>query len=140
MTTKTDNKKTLAEWTKAKRHTVTLPSGFEVDIEIPNLQKMVKTGEIPNELINAAIGAVKQEEITPELIREQSDFYYMLVVEMVKAPQLSVEDVDKIPYEDVELLVELGTRQRDIDAMGHHIAGLHKSKDFRRFRGLEYGD
>lgn len=135
--TKTGAERTVKAWKKARRHTVTLPSGFDVDIEIPNLQAMVKTGQIPNHLIDAAIGAIEQDKVTPELIKEQADFYQMLVVAMVKEPQLEPEDFDDLPYEDIELLVELGTRQRDLDAVGAHIGGLHKSSDFRKFRNLD---
>lgn len=133
-------KKTLGAWKKAKRHTVTLPSGFEVDIEIPNLPEMIKTGQIPNSLISAATGAIAQDKVTPELIAEQAEFYSLLVLTMVKEPQITAEDLPEIPYEDIEMLVELGTRARDIDALYNHIGGLHKSKVWREFRGLTSGD
>lgn len=137
---KTAAKKTTAGWKKAKRHDVTLPSGFEVAIEIPNLPAMVKAGQVPNDLIDAALGAMQKQEITAELIKEQADFFNLLVITMVKEPEITMEDVEDLPYEDVELLVEIGTRQRDLDALGRHIAGLHKSDEWRKFRGLDYGD
>lgn len=133
-------KKNIADWKKAKVHDVTLPSGTTVSITIPNLPQMVKTGQIPNDLLDAALGAMQTQEVTPELVKEQADFYNKLVVWMVKDPELTEADVDEIPYEDVELLVELGTRQRDLDALGRHIGGLHKSAEWRRFRGVLYGD
>jgi hypothetical protein len=136
----TETKTTKAAWKKAKRHDITLPSGTEVSIEIPNLPLLIKTGHFPNELIDAALGAVKRDTITPELINQQSDFYHELVALTVKVPEISVEDVLELPYEDVELIVELATRNRDVDALGHHIAGLHKVSDWRKFRGLDYGD
>lgn len=139
-TQKTPAKPTLAGWKKAKRHTVQLPSGFEVEVEIPNLPLMIKTGTIPNHLIDAALGAIEQQQVTPELIKEQSDFFELLVSTMVAEPKLTVEDVREVPFEDVELLVELGTRQRDIDAVGNHIGGLHTSKEWRQFRGFEDRD
>lgn len=133
-------KRDLGAWKKAKRHDITLPSGIEVGIEIPNLPQMVKTGQIPNDLLDAALGAIQRQEVTPDLIKEQADFYHKLVVIMVKDPDITEEDVVDLPYEDVELLVEIGTRQRDLDALGRHIAGLHKSAEWRRFRGIDYGD
>lgn len=135
-------KRTLTDWKKAKRHTVALPSGFEVEVEIPNLPQMVKTGQIPNDLLDAALGAIKQQDITPELIKEQAQFFTLLVTTMVKDPVVTVEDLegDALPYEDIELLVEIGTRQRDLDALGRHIAGLHKSEEWRKFRGWEFSD
>lgn len=135
-------KRNKNDWKKAKRHPVALPSGFEVEVEIPNLPMMVKTGQIPNDLLDAALGAIKQQQITPDLIKEQADFFNLLVTTMVKDPEITLEELenDEIPYEDVELLVEIGTRQRDLDALGRHISGLHKSEEWRKFRGWEYGD
>lgn len=132
--------RTLAGWKKAKRHAVKLPSGFEVEIEVPNLPLMIKAGTIPNHLLDAALGAIERQQITTELIKEQADFFELLVSTMVKEPELTAEDVREIPFEDVELLVEIGTRQRDVDAVGNHIGGLHTSKEWRQFRGFEDRD
>jgi hypothetical protein len=131
---------TLAQWKKAKRHNVTLPSGVTVAIEIPDLPELLKTGQIPNDLIEAAIKSVQGEKVTPELIEQQPEFYKQLVLKTVAEPKLTEADYDDIPYEDKEMIVELATRQRDLDALGHHIAGLHTSRDFRRFRGLDNFD
>lgn len=133
--------KTKDAWQKAGVHTIALQSGVEVDIRIPNLPQMVKAGEVPNDLLDAALGAMKKQEITPDLIKEQADFFHLLVATMVVEPKLEAEEVPEIvPFEDIELLVEIGTRQRDIDALGRQIAGLHKSAEWRRFRGWDYGD
>jgi hypothetical protein len=133
--------KTKDAWKKAGVHTVGLSSGVEVDIRIPNLPQMVKAGEVPNDLLDAALGAMKKQEITPDLIKEQADFFHLLVSTMVVEPALSPDEVPEVvPFEDIELLVELGTRQRDIDALGRQIAGLHKSAEWRKFRGWDYGD
>lgn len=132
--------KTAADWKKARQHDITLPSGIEVSIIIPNLPLMVKTGQIPNDLLDAALGAIQKQEVTPELIKEQSDFFHLLVLTMVKEPEITEEDIPELPYEDIELLVEIGTRQRDIDAVGNQIAGLHKSEDWRKFRGWDDRD
>jgi hypothetical protein len=132
--------KSATEWKKAKQHYITLASGMEVGVIIPNLPLMVKTGQVPSDLLDAAIGAIKKEQITPELIKEQSDFFHLLVKVMVKDPEITDEDIPELPYEDIELLVEIGTRQRDIDAIGNQIAGLHKSEDWRKFRGWDDRD
>jgi hypothetical protein len=132
--------KSAADWKKAKEHDITLASGIEVTIAIPNLPLMVKTGQIPSDLLDAAIGAIQKERITEALIKEQSDFFHLLVKTMVKEPQITDEDIPDLPYEDIELLVEIGTRQRDIDAVGNQIAGLHKSEDWRKFRGWDDRD
>ena len=42
-------------WKNSRRHTITLPSSAEVDVEIPNLPQLIKTGQIPNNLVDAAL-------------------------------------------------------------------------------------
>lgn len=128
-------------WKAAKRHEIILPSGTEVAIEIPNLPKLIKAGQIPNNLLDAAIGAQSGElQITADLIKEQWDFYTYLVARTVVDPVLEEADVSDIPYEDVEMLVEIATRNRDMDAVGRHLAGLDKQESFRKFRGLDRSD
>ena len=138
--TATSTKPTLAGWKSKARHYITLQSGFVVGIEIPNLPLLVKTGQLPNELVTHALDTIKTGAMTPELVAEQSEFYDKLVAATVKEPELTEEDVHTLPYEDVELIVEIATRQRDVDAVGHHIAGLHTSREWRKFRGLDYSD
>lgn len=125
-----------AAWKAAKRHQITLPSGVEVEIAIPNLPLLVKTGQLPNELVTEALGAIQGGKLTPELIRQQSEFYDKLVAITVKDPVVTEEDVHELPFEDIELIVEVATRQRDLDALGRHVGGLHTSKEWRTFRGL----
>ena len=143
MATQTEktSKTTLAGWKKAKRHAVTLPSGVQVQVEIPNLPALIKTGQIPNDLVDLTIKAAQGDLIvSKELIEQQADFTSKLVALTVKEPEITEDDVADLPYEDCELIVEVATRQRDLDAEGHHIGGLEKSADFRKFRGLDFGD
>ena len=133
-------KRDKAEWGKAKTHTITLPSGFEVDIQVPNLPSLIKTGQIPNNLIDAALGAMDSEQVTREMVEQQADFYEKLVAIAVVDPVVSEEDVKDLPFEDVELIVEIATRNRDVDAVGHHIGGLHKSEEWRSFRRGDHLD
>lgn len=133
---------TLAQWKKNKTHTITLPSSTVVEIEVPDLPGLVKTGQIPNELVDMAIKvAAGKREVTREDIVQQADFFNRLCVLTVKAPAVTEEDFTSgaIPFEDKEMLVEIATRQRDIDAVGHHIAGLESVKEWRNFRGLTFG-
>lgn len=130
--------KTAAAWKANAEHEVTLPSGVTVTIRIPNLPLLIKSGSFPNDLLDAAIGAVQRDQVTKELINQQSDFYHKLVALTVVSPTVTEEDVAELPYEDVELIVEIATRNRDLDALGKHIAGLEKSASFRQFRQLEY--
>ena len=128
--------KSAADWKSQRRHSITLPSGFEIEIELPNLPLLVKTGQLPNDLVAKALGNIQQGKLTPEVIAEQSDFYDKLVSVTVKTPEVTPEDVHDLPFEDIELIVEIATRQRDLDATGKHIGGLNTSKEWRRFRGL----
>lgn len=133
-------KKTADTWKSAKRHPVTLPSSFEVEIEIPNLPSLVKSGQLPNELVAEALNTINTGRLTPEVIANEAEFYNKLVALTVKEPEVTEADVPELPFEDVVLIVELATRQRDLDAVGHHIGGLERSAEWRKFRGLDYGD
>lgn len=130
---------TLAQWTEAAQHYPLLPSGVRVGIRIPDLPAMIETGEIPQHLLDAALGVANTGEDakpTKELIIQQREFTDLLVQKSVVEPALSDEDVKKVPFEDKEMIVAFATRQRDIDAEGAHIAGLDTSSKFRRFRRL----
>jgi hypothetical protein len=127
-------------WIKAKRHTITLPSGTVVEIELPNLPALIKSGKVPNELLDAAIGAGPDTEITREMIEQQGEFYDFLVSVTVKDPQISQEDVVDLPYEDVEMIAAFALRQRDMDAVYRHMSGLEKVSSFKKFRGLDRRD
>jgi len=141
----TTQKTTKTSWKKAAVHEdVTLPSGTVVSIKLPNLSLMLKTGNIPNSLVEAAVEMQNATsrgtaEITQEMIEQQWDYYSFLVSKTVVEPAITQEEVVDIPAEDVEMLVEFATRQRDIDAVYRHIAGLDKMESFRRFRGVSSG-
>jgi hypothetical protein len=129
-----------SEWFKAKRHTITLPSGTSVEIELPNLPALIKGGAVPNELLDAAIGAGPDTEVTREMIEQQADFYSYLVSVTVKDPSVAPEEVEQLPYEDVEMIAQFALRQRDMDAVYRHMSGLEKVSSFRRFRRLDGRD
>jgi len=130
-------KRTLEGWKQHKRHEVTLPSGYVIEMEIPNLPQMIKTGHIPNDLVKIATDVLEGKvKITPEIIAEHQDFYRKLILMSVKEPALSEDDLDDIPFEDQELIVAIATRQTDMDAEYRQLGGLHKSKTFRSVRGI----
>jgi len=131
---------TKTAWKKAASHSVTLLSGTEVEIVLPNLPALIKAGQVPNPLVDAAIGALEATEVTREMIEQQADFYAWLVATTVKVPEVAVEDVASLPAEDVQMVAEFALRERDIDALGRHMSGLEKVADFRRFRGLDSRD
>lgn len=129
---------TLAAWKKNRDHVVTLPSGTVVEIAIPDLPALVVSGAIPNKLVDIAIGVANGKKVTKEDIVEQAEFYNKLCALTVISPAATEEDFASktLPFEDKECLVEFATRQRDLDAVGHHIAGLEKVQSFRDLRGI----
>jgi hypothetical protein len=141
---------TKSGWKKAKTHTVTLPSGVEVGIQIPNLAKLAKGGDLPNDLIQHAAPSPEVPGTAPEPLTEEeriknlstlAEFQSWLVSIMLVEPKLSPDEVlDVVPTPDLEVLVELASRRRDMDVVGHHIGGLEVSADFRRFRGIDDGE
>lgn len=134
-------------WKKAKTHTVTLPSGVMVEIQIPNLAKMAKGGELPNDLITHAAPAALAPGEEPEKPTDEeriknlstlAEFQAWLVSTMLIDPKLTPDEVlDVVPTPDLEVLVELASRRRDMDVVGHHIGGLEVSAEFRKFRGID---
>lgn len=131
------SKTSKESWKSRKRHTVTLWSGAVVDIEIPDLPELIKTGVFPNHLVEHAIKLQNSGKApSVEDITEQADFYDQLVLLTVKDPELTQEDLKDLPYEDREMVVEFATRSRDFDAVGHHLGGLELVESFRDLRGL----
>jgi hypothetical protein len=128
-------------WAERKGHLVTLSSGAQVKIEIPDLPELVKSGNIPNDLVETAISVAQgTPNLTREHIEQQPELYRFIVKTSVVEPKVDDELYSQIPYEDKELIVEIATRQRDVDAVGDHIGGLHTNKKWRKFRGLDFGD
>lgn len=135
------SKTTLAAWKKAAIHEVTLTSGVEVQIKIPNLPELVAAGEFPNHLVETAISvATGDTKVTAEEVKAQAEFYRELISRTLVEPKVAPEEVKDLPFEDIELLAALATRQRDVDALGQHIAGLDDNEKWRRFRGIDYLD
>ena len=139
----TTAKTTKASWKKAAVHEgITLPSGTVVSIKLPNRPLMIKTGQLPNTLVEdalAAQSATSNATVTREMIEQQWEYYSFLVSRTVVEPAITQEEVAEIPAEDIEMIVEFATRQRDIDAVYSHIAGLDKLDSFRKFRSLSGG-
>lgn len=130
-------------WKKARTHEVTLNSGTEVTIQIPNLVELLQAGDVPNHLVPYATrtseAIERGKEIKPDQIKAAAEFARFLVTKTVVEPVVEPEDVPDLPAEDVDMLIEFATRQRDLDALGHHIAGLEKVSDFRSFRRIASG-
>lgn len=124
-------------WKKRKVHEgVTLPSGAVVDIRLPNLAQLIKSGEIPNQLIDEALEQRNQDKITRETLEKTWAFTRFIVPRTLVKPEISDEDVEDLPIQDVEMLAAFATRSLDIDAVGHHLGGLETVQSFRSHRGL----
>ncbi len=131
--------KTKTDWGGRKVHKdVVLPSGMEVDIELPNLALLVKSGEVPNALVDAALQLGAAQEVTKESLEQSWDFICFIIPKTVVNPKITQEDVEKglIPSEDIDLLAGLIARNTDLDAVGNHLGGLQTNAQFRRFRNL----
>jgi hypothetical protein len=147
MTTATDTETIAPEtrsidgWKRKRVHEgVTLPSGFVVDVTIPNLPEMVKSGTLPNHLIEAATKQAKAREITKELLEQTWEFTLFIIPRTVVNPKIEADDVGDLPVQDLEMLASFASRTTDIDAVGHQLGGLETQQGFRDLRGLFTSD
>lgn len=135
---------TLDQWKANKRHSVTLPSGTIVEIELPHIEDFITAGDLPNSLLAAAqqfaTGGSPPAQFNQADFEQQAEFMRFLVSKTVVNPSITPDDVKDLPFEDVEMLLDFASRNRDVDAVGHHLAGLEVNASFRRFRGLDSGD
>lgn len=128
---------------KGQAQEVTLPSGEQVKIKVPDVPEMLREGQVPNELIAAV--RESQDDVSPggfdmEKIKEATDYMRWLVSVTVVEPKLTPEDVPELPVLDRDMLLEFALRRRDVDAIGHQLYGMEKVADWRRFRGRGAGD
>lgn len=126
-------------WLAKRQHTVTLPSGAVVTIEVPNLVAMAKSGQLPNELLGlVAKPQEEQAQVDPKEQLDQMDAFDRFIVPLtVVDPSITAEDYDRLPVHDIEMIRRFATRQIDMDAVGHHLGGLEVVAEFRQFRGLD---
>jgi hypothetical protein len=122
-------------WAKKGVHEgVTLNSGAVVTIKIPNLPALLKKDAVPNDLIEQAISFQGARQVTAEMLKDQWDFIRWIVPITVLSPEISEDDVENLPAEDVEMIAGFASRTIDTDAIGHHLGGLETSAEWRRFR------
>lgn len=129
-------------WAKRAEHVVTLPSAAEVTIRLPSLPALAKAGAIPNELLKyitpkqraADAGEEQTPELTAETLMNEADWRNFIISHMVLSPKVTPEEVPDLPEEDVQMLTEFALRQRDQDVLGHQLAGLEVTEEWRRFR------
>lgn len=127
------------QWKARRKHTVTLPSGAEVTIQVPNQAAMLKGGEIPNDLLSIALKQSQgtESDLTIDDLKMAAEYDRFLVLKTVVEPAITEEDLNDLPQEDLAMLIEFATRRRDHDVLGHHLAGLETTEEFKKFRDLE---
>jgi hypothetical protein len=120
---------------KAIHEGITLPSGQVVSVKVPNLPALMKADAVPNDLIDAAISFASASKLTADMLKDQWDFIRWVVPITVVDPEVTEDDVDTLPAEDVEMVAAFAARTTDVDAVGHHLGGLETSAAWRKFRG-----
>lgn len=125
---------------RVNRPNVTLPSGAVVTIKLPNIAQLIKSGTLPNDLIEAAIEVRSADKITRQMLEESWNYTEFIVPLTVADPAIEAEDVKDLPPDDLEMLVGFAGRQIDTDAIGHHISGLEANAAWRKFRGRQSFD
>lgn len=115
---------------------ITLPSGAVVTIKLPNINKMIRAGELPNELVEAAIQSQGEEKITREMVEREWDFIEYIVPLTLVKPKVTAEDVAEIDPNDAAMIAAFAARRIDTDAVGHQLGGLETQASFRKARGL----
>lgn len=128
-----------AAWKNRSQRTITLPSGTQVDIVLPNINEMAAAGDIPNPLIEAAANKIEGVPVKPsqDALKKQAEFNRYMIAKMVKYPTIAEGDVADLPADDTDLLQKIAFRETDFDAVGEHISGLDTVASFRRFRLLD---
>jgi hypothetical protein len=122
---------------RALHRGVVLPSGAIVDIRIPNLALLIKSGTLPNDLIQSALKTQNVEEVTREMIEENWDYTAFILPRMLVSPEITEEDVGELDALDIELLTNIAARRTDVDAIGRQLGGLDTQSSFREFREIE---
>ena len=132
----------LAQLEKAGTHKIRLHSGALVEIRLPDIAELIESGVIPQHLLQTATQMAnamqtgQAPEVTQETVIQQKEFVNAVTIATLVNPKVDAETVTKVPIEDRELITQIATRSRDVDAVGDHIGGLHTSEKWRRFRGV----
>lgn len=121
-------------WKARGYHQITVPSGEQVRIRIPDLAAMLALGQIPDTLRLAALTQAFREEGDPpltlqkkddgtplldqELVKQFYDLRTHIVAASVVDPQVTPEDVAEIPVEDRDMIYAIAMRERYTDARG----------------------
>lgn len=143
----------VADWKRRAIHAITLPSGAEVKVRIPDLVLLTKGNAVPQNLRAAALvemtkqltgrmpdlGGEDDSPIDEELLSQIANLQEWLVLEAVVEPALSADDLAEIPTEDKAMITAISGRERATDARGVRLGvdPLAGWATFRLRHGLE---
>lgn len=159
-------KRTAKAW-KARSdrgpHTVNLPTGQVVDVIVPDSNALIRSGKLPDRLLEIALmataypdgaqgyiadlayrtvgdgdGKEAAAEKLSKAIKDGLELRDWLVAHMVVKPEITPEDVADLPEPDVEMLLELAERKRNTDAAGV-VLPIVVLEEFARFRDVAAG-
>lgn len=137
------------EWAAKAVHPITLESGMEVDVRLPDLAILIEGDALPERL--RTVAAELWQTGAPALMGDQDETgKAKLDMEMVKGlaqlrrhlaamclvdPALSADELlsSGIPAEDIDLLASIAMRERDTDARGVKLGVMPLSR-FDTFR------
>lgn len=106
----------VSTWKAKSVMRITLPSGVDVDIRIPNLANILMSGELPNNLREIALAELSgktKTELTEDHLRANAQFVRHLVIATVVNPKLEDADLDDLPQSDIDVLAAIANREVD---------------------------
>jgi hypothetical protein len=138
-----------AEWAKKAVHRITLESGMEVEIRLPDLAILIEGDALPERLRTVAaelwqtgapalVGAPDGEgppSLDMEMVKGLAALRRHLAAMCLVDPPLSAEELQSsgVPAEDIDLLASIAMRERDTDARGVKLGVMPLSR-FDTFR------
>jgi hypothetical protein len=138
---------TAAEW-GGRTYQAVLPSGMQVEYRLPSLGEMAALGELPSELLELAYAewaqpgsaalmaaaplmALDEKSTDTERAAAEADAQQMaerianlnrhMIAAGLVAPAMTAEQLEHVPYRDLELLSLLMNRGSGVDSAGRHV-------------------
>lgn len=142
-----DRPATAAEWMNTV-HDPVLPSGRQVVYRDVTLAELVQVAELPEELLELVVaewsrpGAaveqalqplqelpgkatkaqrVKAEKASRQVVERIRQINRQLIALALVEPEMTAEQLEQVPYADLELLTALINRKTSYDAVGRHV-------------------
>ncbi|HXG70659.1 MAG TPA: hypothetical protein VNJ04_08625 [Gemmatimonadaceae bacterium] len=132
------------EWAKKAVHRITLDSGMEVDVRLPDLAILIEGDALPDRLRGVA-AQMWSEGSAAAVTKLDEDGKPQIDVEVVKGlaqlrrhmaaiclvdPAMTADELSSagIPAEDIDLLASIAMRERDTDARGVKLGVMPLSR------------